>query len=171
MAQPYAYNPGLLVDDEGNPRQATGGLDDRFWAEDFMRKRAAKANQDWWQRRASGDRTIGFLPPSSLPAGTLAGPGWTGYSGIMAGLANAAATQGKNFKLDIDSWGNTKDLDVPSGRTYSRDAGEIAPGLRGRPNKAIAALTGADPSKRGYYTPEEWEQAKGGLQRAFRGIR
>jgi hypothetical protein len=43
--------------------------------------------------------------------------------------------------------------------------------MRGRPNKAIAALTGADPNKRGYYTPEEWEVAKGGMQRAFRGLR
>lgn len=165
------YNPSLLMDDEGNVREAQGGGADKMWAEDFMRKRAMKTSHDWWQRRAAGEKNIGFLPPSSLPAGTLAGPGWTGYSGIMAGLKNAAEAQGYGFKPDVQSWGNSKQLDVPSGRTYSVDVGELAPGMRGRPNKAIAAFTGADPNKRGYYTPEEWETAKGGMERAFRGLR
>lgn len=164
-----------MMDDEGNTFQIgegpQAGLQAKTWAEDFMRKRAARKSQEWWQRRAKGDQTIGFLPPNSIPAGTLAGPGWTGYSGIMAGLNNAAKTQGYNFDVDVKNWGNSKAMDVPTGRTYSMDAGEFAPGMRARPSKAIAALTRADPNKRGYYTPDEWEVAKSGMQRAFRGLR
>ncbi len=165
------YNSSILIDDAGDAREAQGGLDDRLWGERFMRDRAANMSQDWWKRRAGGDRTSGFLQPSVMPAGTLAGPGWSGYSGIMAGLANGARAQGYNFRPDVESWGNEKEMDVPTGRTYSVDAGEVAPGMRGRPNKAIAALTGADPSRRGYYTPEEWAVAKSGFERAFRGVR
>lgn len=170
MAAKKPYQ-NIMVDERGMPRVPTGGFGDRQVGMDIEEDYAADTSRDWWTRRAGGDRSVGFLPPSIMPAGTLAGPGFRGYSGIMRGLARGAQAQGRGFDVDVEDWGNSKQMDVPSGRTYSVDAGELAPGMRGRPNAAIAALTGADTNKRGYYTPEEFEGARQGLQRAFRGRR
>lgn len=46
------------------------------------------------------------------------GDRWSGYFETL---------KGKN--VDFGGWGTTKALDVPTGKTYNLDAGEVAPGL------------------------------------------
>jgi hypothetical protein len=112
--------------------------------------------------------------------------------GLYGGIGDAAneaffeSLRGKN--VDLGGFGRTVDYDVPTGRSYSRDAGEVAPGLRGAVNKqdpnyayAVTQASGADfkPTKGGYYTPEElaqmdpWQRARIGyensLSRVMRG--
>lgn len=161
-----AYDPSLLIDERGETHRARGGLADRLVGMNIERDNNARRRHNW----SVGDlRRRSFTIPHADP-GALRGAGWGGYSGIMRGLAKGAEAQGRGFKVDLDTWGNTKDFDVPTGRSYSREAGQVAPGMRGRPSKAIAALTGADPQRGGYYTPDEFEHAREGLMRAFRGL-
>lgn len=91
--------------------------------------------------------------------------------------------RGKN--VDWDGFGRTVDYDVPTGKSYNRDAGEIAPGRRGsiqsyaKDNPAFAyavtAGSGSDfrPSRGGFYTPEElgqmdpWQRARIGYENSL----
>ncbi len=160
------YDPSLIVDERGQQHRARGGLADRLVGMGIERDNNMRRREQW----ATGDmRRRGFAAPHADP-GALRGAGWGGYSGIIRGLAHGAEAQGRDFEIDLDTWGNTKDFDVPTGRTYSRDAGMVAPGMRGRPSRAIARLTGANEQKGGYYTPDEFEHARMGLARAFRGL-
>lgn len=91
--------------------------------------------------------------------------------------------RGKN--VDWGGFGRTVDYDVPTGKSYNRDAGEIAPGRRGsiqsyakeNPQFAynVTAGSGPDfrPSRGGFYTPEElgqmdpWQRARIGYENSL----
>lgn len=73
--------------------------------------------------------------------------------------------RGKN--VNWGGFGRTMDYDVPTGKSYNRDAGEVAPGLRGAINKqdpnfaygvTQASGPGFRPTRGGWYSPEELEQ-------------
>jgi len=166
------FNPNLLTLDDGSSTDTAGlpGLALRFLGQEQERQRAS--NMD-----AEAEEANPFFrlnrPINSLGAA----PGWGGYFGLLQAKENAAGQQGRNFNFDVDSWGNDKALDVPTGRVYNTGAGEVAPGLRGRPNAALAGLQNASTQKSGYYTPDEIEQAGGNealteaRRRAFAGLK
>lgn len=169
MAVRKPFNLNLLVLDDGQQINAEPGLGMQLVGQEQIRQRRAV---DEAQRR----ETNPF--PSFGGSFSLPNPMWDGYFGLLQGKENAAQQQGRGFRFDVDSWGNDKALDVPTGRTYFSGAGEVAPGLRGRPgNPAIAALQGAVPSKNGYYTQDEVEQASGhdalneSRRRAFQALK
>lgn len=101
--------------------------------------------------------------------------GWGDYFDML---------QGKN--VDLGGFGRTVDYDVPTGRSYSREAGEVAPGMRGAINRVgndqyaygvtQAAGPGFRPTRGGWYTPEEmsgmdrWQRAQIGYDNAMNRI-
>lgn len=103
---------GLLVDDDGEEyRQApgmAGGLQTRAWGEDLMQKRrdASVARFDDVKSFGPGGvrigvdgKPMGFLRPSSVALN----PEWDGYHGIMAGVKNAAASEGRSMATSYAS--------------------------------------------------------------------
>ena len=101
----------------------------------------------------------------------LGGSSWDAWFGLMQARENAAGASGRRFDFDVDGFGTNKAIDVPTGRSYNMDAGEVAPGLRGR-NPEIAQEQGLDPKQSGYYTPDELRSlSRNGLSNALNGIR
>lgn len=90
-----------------------------------------------------------------LPSNVLPDRAWDGFFGSLQQAAEAAASQGKKFGVDWGGFGVLKALDVPSGKTYNTELGEVAPGQR-RANPVMARAQGLDPNKAGWYTPDEW---------------
>ena len=97
----------------------------------------------------------------NLPSTVLPDMGWDAFFGSLQQKEEEAQKAGKNFKMNWSGFGRLKDQDVPSGKIYDRESGEVAPGLRGRPNAATAALEGLDPNKSGYYTEDEYNAMSG----------
>ena len=154
------FNPNLLVLDDGSLTDTRGlpGLALKFLGQEQERQRQANMESEGREQ----DPYYGlWSSPASKFAASNPMPGWGGYFGLLQGKENAANAQGRNFKFDLNSWGNDKALDVPTGRTYFANAGEVAPGLRGRPNAALAGLQNASTTQNGYYTPDEIDQAGG----------
>lgn len=96
------------------------------------------------------------------------------------------AMRGKN--VDWSGFGRTVDYDVPTGKSYNRDAGEIAPGRRGsiqsyakeNPAFAYAVTEGSGPdfkpSRGGWYSPDElagmdrWQRSRIGYQNSLNRV-
>lgn len=154
------FNPNLLVLDDGQEFDTTGlpGLALKHLGRQQEIQR--KSNMDAEGREANPFYGLWGNPASNFASDNPM-PGFGGYFGILQGKENAAAQAGKRFKFDLSSWGNDKALDVPTGRTYFTNAGEVAPGLRGRPNAALAGMQNASTTQNGYYTPDEIAQAGG----------
>ena len=108
-------------------------------------------------REENAARPASLYGPLSLSGDQTGGFGGRDWDAAFGALNNTGAN------IDVGSWGQEKALDVPTGRTYNVSAGQVAPGMRGRPSAALAALQGLSPSRGGYYTPDEWND----YQRSF----
>lgn len=140
--------------------------------------------------QARDRRFKSYLDETSTPEGywryAQSGGGGYGTMGPLGGDqwdAFFEALRGKH--VNLGGFGRTVDYDVPTGKSYNRDAGEIAPGRRGsiqsyareNPEFAYAVTEGSGPgfrpSRGGFYTPGElggmdrWQRAQIGYDNAL----
>lgn len=99
---------GLLVDDAGNEYRQEEGIfgpsHTKKFGEDLMQGRRDRAADNFWNAsRVSANGTrfdaegkpLGFLQPSRVALN----PEWDAFHGIMAGVKNAAESQGRNMAV------------------------------------------------------------------------
>lgn len=113
-----------------------------------VRNQRRQEIMDNWARRQGGGPDLGML------YGTGMSMDFTPWGDFYTALVGAEAN-GK--RINTKSIGRTKSQDVPTGRVYDTQGGELAPGLR---------------DKGGWYTPEEFSRigqaGLEGLRRAQR---
>lgn len=103
------FNTGLMMDDAGNTRQATGGLQDAIWG------RQAAGQFDKVQRaehfdaiRQGGQAALGAaIGGAPKPTGALAGGGWGAFKGLMRSLMLSREAQGKDTRV-LGGYGNSQ---------------------------------------------------------------
>jgi hypothetical protein len=138
----------------------------------------------------AGDRRRAMMAKERENPEAFWSPAFGHKFGLYGGIGDAAneaffeSLRGKN--VDLGGFGRTVDYDVPTGKSYSRDAGEVAPGMRGAVNRVgndqfaydVTEASGPDfkPSRGGWYTPDElagmdrWQRSRIGYQNSLNRV-
>ena len=113
-----------MLDDEGNPRLATGGLGDAIWGGQVIDKFDRGRRQDYFDALKDPSRVRGAaIAGAPIPSGVLSGGRFKNMQGIMRSLMLGNQAQGRDTEV-IGGYGNTQTNLPPASEPFS-----LSPGL------------------------------------------
>lgn len=122
-------------------------------------KQRRQAMMDKYSKGSDRGGTLGGYDDTLRQVGRSEYADYTPWGDFYAALVGKEAnTQkaGMKSNINIGSMGRLKAQDVPTGKVYDTEGGEVAPGLRGAPPEWAQAQQGLRGGSKGWYTPDEW---------------